>query len=82
MDLETKREFVAKLSKQYNKADKKGKGAILDRLVLVAGYHRKYAIEVLLNPPVQNHRIFILNPYIFSNRSYCSRTEKAYFCKS
>ena len=50
MDLKTKQTIVLKLSKDYKRATKKEKGEILDKLISLTGYHRKYAIEVLGNP--------------------------------
>lgn len=57
MDLKTKRTVVLELTGQYRKAIKKEKGEILDKLVSLTGYHRKYAIEVLRHPPAKTKLI-------------------------
>lgn len=53
MDLKTKQTIVWELSREYRKASKKEKGRILDRLIALTGYHRKYAIERLRHSPLK-----------------------------
>ena len=56
MDLKTRQAVARKLSKGYQKATKKEKGEILDKLVSLTGYHRKYAVEVLSRPPIKHRK--------------------------
>lgn len=56
MDLKTKQAVTRELSKNYRKATKKEKGEILDKLVSLTGYHRKYAVEVLSRPPIKHRK--------------------------
>ena len=44
------REYAAAIRGRYRKADKEGKGQILDEFVKVTGYHRKAAIRLLCKP--------------------------------
>ena len=57
MDLKTKQTIIRELSKKYQKATKKEKGEILDKLVSLAGYHRKYGVEVLSHPPAKHKKV-------------------------
>lgn len=43
----SKKELLDEVKPRYLKADKKGKGKILDEFCLSAGYSRKYATNIL-----------------------------------
>ena len=45
----SKRELLETIRPRYRKASKKEKQTILDEFVAVTGYHRKYAIRILVN---------------------------------
>lgn len=47
MSQRSKRELLETIRPRYLKANKRGKGRILDEFVAATGYHRKYAIRVL-----------------------------------
>jgi len=47
MSQRSKRELLEAIRPRYLKANKTGKGRILDEFVAATGYHRKYAIRVL-----------------------------------
>lgn len=47
MTLEFKSAYIRAIRERYHRSSKKEKSAILDELCKVAGYHRKYAIEIL-----------------------------------
>lgn len=51
MSQRSKRELLQVVRPRYLKANKAGKGAILDEFVAATGYHRKYAIRVLKHGP-------------------------------
>ena len=51
MSQRSKRELLQVVRPRYLKANKAGKGAILDEFVAATGYHRKYAIRLLKNGP-------------------------------
>ncbi len=51
MDLNTRKEIVKKLSKEYRQVTKKTKGMILTELIRLTGYERSHARFVLRNPP-------------------------------
>jgi hypothetical protein len=51
MSLTSKRELVAELRPRYTLGNRTAKRRILDELVAVTGYHRKYAIQLLNHPP-------------------------------
>jgi hypothetical protein len=51
MSQRSKRELIAAIRPRYLKANKAGKGQILDELMANAGYHRKYAIRALNHKP-------------------------------
>ena len=44
-----KKSITREMARKYRKADKKGKQSILDDLVHVSEYNRKYAIHLLAN---------------------------------
>jgi hypothetical protein len=50
MTLGSVKEYAAAIRDRYRKADKEGKGKILDEFVKVTGYHRKAAIRLLCKP--------------------------------
>lgn len=56
MDLRTKKAIIREFSKGYQKATKKEKGEILNHVVLITGYHRKYAESVLRCSPAKNRK--------------------------
>lgn len=47
MSQRSKRELLESIRPRYLKANKSGKGRILDEFVAATGYHRKYAIRIL-----------------------------------
>jgi hypothetical protein len=47
MSQRSKRELLETIRPRYLKANKSGKGRILDEFVAATGYHRKYAIRIL-----------------------------------
>jgi hypothetical protein len=47
MSLSTRKELLASFQKRYNKATWNEKGKILDELIKLTGYRRKYAINLL-----------------------------------
>ena len=51
MSQRSKREMIEAIRPRYLKANKAGKGQILDEFVATTGYHRKYAIRVLKHGP-------------------------------
>jgi len=51
MSQTSKRELVAELRPRYTLGNRTAKRRILDELVAVTGYHRKYAIQLLNHPP-------------------------------
>jgi len=51
MSQTSKRELVAELRPRYTLGSRTAKQRILDELVVVTGYHRKYAIWLLNHPP-------------------------------
>lgn len=51
MSIGSRRELVRVTYERYQKAKAADKRLILDEFVAVSGYHRKYAIDVLLHPP-------------------------------
>jgi hypothetical protein len=51
MSQRSKREMIETIRPRYLKANKAGKGQILDEFIAVTGYHRKYAIRVLRHGP-------------------------------
>jgi hypothetical protein len=44
---QSKREYLARMQVRYLKASKRDKGALLDEVVAVTGYHRRHALRVL-----------------------------------
>lgn len=51
MSLQSRREYLATMHRRYRQArSRRERSAILDELVAVLGYHRKYAIQVLRRP--------------------------------
>ena len=44
---QSKREYLARMQARYLKATKREKGALLDEVVAVTGYHRRHAVRVL-----------------------------------
>lgn len=56
VDIKTRQKVVRELSKEYAKTTKKTRGEILDKLVDLTGYHRKYAVEILNKPPVKQRK--------------------------
>ena len=51
MSIRSRRELVRVTHERYQKAKVADKRLILNEFVAASGYHRKYAIEVLLHPP-------------------------------
>lgn len=51
MSQRSKVELVEAIHTRYLKADRAGKGQILDEFIAATGYHRKYAIRVLKHGP-------------------------------
>ena len=51
MSQQSKRELLQVVRPRYLKANRAGKGAILDEFVAATGYHRKYAIRLLKHGP-------------------------------
>jgi len=52
MSLASRREYLATMIQRYRQAKARaGKSAIVDEVVNLLGYHRKYAIQVLNGPP-------------------------------
>jgi Integrase core domain len=51
MSQRSKRELVAELRPHYTLGNRTAKRHILDELVVITGYHRKYAIWLLNHPP-------------------------------
>lgn len=51
MSIAARRELVREVSSRYRSAGKLEKGRILDELVAVTGYERKYAVRLLKAPP-------------------------------
>jgi hypothetical protein len=51
MSQTSKRELVAELRPRYTLGNRTAKQRILDELVAITGYHRKYAIQLLNHPP-------------------------------
>jgi len=51
MSQTSKRELVAELRPRYTLGNRTAQRRILDELVAVTGYHRKYAIQLLNHPP-------------------------------
>jgi len=51
MSQTSKRELVAELRPRYTLGNRTAKRRILDELVAISGYHRKYAIWLLNHPP-------------------------------
>jgi hypothetical protein len=49
LSMQEKKAFTNEISKQYQRAGKKEKTAILDELVKTTGYNRKYVLHVLAN---------------------------------
>lgn len=56
MSQQSKRELLQVVRPRYLKANRAGKGAILDEFVAATGYHRKYAIRLLKNGPAPKGR--------------------------
>lgn len=56
MDLHARNEYMKKLRERYCKADKKGKGRILDEYCGNTGQNRKYAINKFWREPVKKRR--------------------------
>jgi hypothetical protein len=44
---QSKQEYMARMQVRYVKANKREKGALLDEVVAVTGYHRRHAVRVL-----------------------------------
>jgi hypothetical protein len=53
MSKKSKREYLHEIIERYNKAGKEGKKKISDEFCSVCGYHRKYAIKLLNQSPLQ-----------------------------
>jgi hypothetical protein len=53
MSSKARKEYKAIIRKRYQQSDKAGKTAILDEFCSNCGYHRKYAIRILNEPPHQ-----------------------------
>lgn len=51
----SREEMVKRVHPRYLKADKVGKGQILDEFVTTTGYHRKHAIRLLKHGPAATH---------------------------
>ena len=52
MSLKSRREYLATMWQRYHQASsRKEKSGIIQEVVGVLGYHRKYAIQVLNGPP-------------------------------
>ncbi len=56
MSQTSKRELVSELRPRYTLGNRTAKQRILDELVAITGYHRKYAIQVLNHPPTGRTR--------------------------
>jgi hypothetical protein len=56
MSQTSKRELVAAMRPRYTLGDRAQKRQVLDELVAVTGYHRKYAIQLLNHPPPKQAR--------------------------
>src|ERR687894_1950793 len=52
MSFRAKRELLAQVAPRYQQAPPDQKSLILDEFVAATGYHRKYAIRVLVSPPL------------------------------
>jgi hypothetical protein len=47
----SKRELLPEIRPRYTLCNRSAKQRILDELVVITGYHRKYAIQLLNHPP-------------------------------
>jgi len=56
MSIQSRRELLAAVAPRYWSASKAQKKRILDEFVASTGYHRKYAIHLLRNPPPPRRR--------------------------
>ena len=58
MDLKTRQSVVRSLAKKYQKASRKEKSLLLEELIRLTEYHRKYAISVLINTSAEKEKSF------------------------
>jgi hypothetical protein len=56
MSQTSKRELLAEIRPRYTLGNRSAKQRILDELVVITGYHRKYAIQLLNHPPKRRTR--------------------------
>lgn len=67
MSPKARREYIADMRGRYAAASSSARSALLDEVVAVTGYHRKYAIAVLgtePRPPAKRHRRRIYGPAV------------------
>jgi hypothetical protein len=86
---ESRQEYLAAITTRYRTANRKYKKLILDEFCRICGYHRKYAIRLLKNPPPQTPRsrgakpkygaevVHVLEEIWLSTNRLCSKLLKA-----